>query len=172
MDLKEQGAKIRQARLSRGLKQKDVADFLGMSDKNYSKIELGQVGVNLEYVCKLCQILGMSELEFLADRRQRTMDWEDLLFSDIGGMFNAGINNFIYTDMLLKQYLSEEEITFFNEMMKIKHIEQGKRYMMLLPFMFFLDAVNKIKKDDEELFEYIRLILAYRKNRLNGEFRR
>ncbi len=171
MDLKEQGEKIRQARLSHGLKQKEVADFLGMSDKNYSKIELGQVGVNLEYVSKLCHILGMSELEFLADRRQRTKDWEDLLFSDIGGMFNSSINNSIYTDMLLKQYLSEEEITFFNEIMKIKNVEQDKRYMMLFPFMIFLDAVNKIKKDKEELLEYIKMIFVYRKNRLNGEFR-
>ena len=172
MDNEEQGKKIRQARLRQGLTQKDVADFLCMSDKNYSKIELGQVGISLEYVSKLCQILEMSEVEFLADRRKRAKDWEDLFASDIGGMFNPQINHALYLDMLLRQYLSEEEITYFNEIMKLKNVDKSRRFMMLLPFLSFIDTVNKTKDDDEAFFRYLRVFSENRKNQMNGEFRR
>lgn len=172
MNIIEQGEKIKQARVRRGLKQKEVADFLGMSDKNYSKIELGQVGVNLEYVSKLCHLLGLSELEFLSDRRTRTKNWEDLFQIDLGRMFIPGIDHNLYIDMLLKQYLTEDEITIFNEIMKIKKVEYESRYIMLVPFLHFLEVINKYQKDPEIFYRYLKTYLMTRKNTLNDEFRK
>lgn len=171
MRMVEQGELIRNARIAKGLTQKDIADYLGMSDKNYSKIELGQIGLSLDYISKLCQLLGISEIELLADRKKRGEEWKEYFYSDIAGMFNGSINGDRYVDLLLKTYLSDEEITYFKEVMKLKKVRTANQLYLMPAFLDFMSMVERVNRDEmEAFFEYIRVFSKVREVVRNNEF--
>lgn len=50
--------KIRDLRLSSGMKQSDLAKLLKCAPTAVSKYELGQLDIGSETICKLCEIFG------------------------------------------------------------------------------------------------------------------
>lgn len=50
--------KIRDLRLSSGMKQSDLAKLLRCAPTAVSKYELGQLDIGSETICKLCEIFG------------------------------------------------------------------------------------------------------------------
>ncbi len=50
--------KIRELRLSRSMKQSDLAGLLKCAPTAVSKYELGQLDIGSETICKLCEIFG------------------------------------------------------------------------------------------------------------------
>ena len=51
---------LRQQRVAKGLTQKNVADYLGMTHSGYSKYERGERKISLDLIEKLSPILNLS----------------------------------------------------------------------------------------------------------------
>lgn len=78
------GTKIRNSRVDLDLTQKEVADYIGMNQSNYSKLERNVQEPSLEQLQKLCRLLridpryllGLEDCGFSTER-------DDELLSDI-----------------------------------------------------------------------------------------
>lgn len=63
------GERLRELRIERGLTQKQLAEKLGLTQKNVSKYELEKLDLNTETIVKICNffecsadyLLGMSD---------------------------------------------------------------------------------------------------------------
>lgn len=66
MDKKQFAANLSEARKSRNLTQKQVAEALGISDKTYSKWETGETEPGIELLCRLAAYYGLSPAAFFA----------------------------------------------------------------------------------------------------------
>ena len=63
-------SKIGQLRVVNFLTQKDVADYLGINQMSYSKIERGERGLSLENAKKLKVLFKVSYIEDLFDESE------------------------------------------------------------------------------------------------------
>lgn len=61
------GQRLRLLRKEKKLKQKDMADFLGCTDRNYQKMEYGDINVPGLTLIKLADFFGVS-LDYLVGR--------------------------------------------------------------------------------------------------------
>ncbi len=61
------GQRLRLLRNEKKLKQKDMADFLGCTDRNYQKMEYGDINVPGLTLIKLADFFGVS-LDYLVGR--------------------------------------------------------------------------------------------------------
>ena len=59
------GYKIRKLRELKGFSQEYMALQLGMSQNNYSKIELGKISPNLERIDAIAQIIGIDPVKII-----------------------------------------------------------------------------------------------------------
>jgi DNA-binding XRE family transcriptional regulator len=57
------GRKVKQIRESQGIAQWQMAELLGMTFSNYTKIERGLIGCRLGVALKICKILGIKKIE-------------------------------------------------------------------------------------------------------------
>ena len=62
--------KIRAVRTTKGYVQSDVAKELGISQRAYSKIELGQTKLNWEYMNQIADILDVSIWELIGETKK------------------------------------------------------------------------------------------------------
>lgn len=62
------GARVRAVRRQHRLRQVEMAERLGMSVSQYSKIEIGQRGLNAEAMRKFCELFGVSSDWVLYER--------------------------------------------------------------------------------------------------------
>jgi len=58
---------LNNARKTRNLTQKQVAEALGISDRTYSKWETGETEPGIELLCRMGEFYGMSPAEFFSD---------------------------------------------------------------------------------------------------------
>lgn len=63
MDWIKFGKKMREARESRGLSQKDIARLLGVSDAFISQVENGKKKMNTDNLIKISKVLDLNILE-------------------------------------------------------------------------------------------------------------
>lgn len=61
------GQRLKVLRIERGLKQKEMADFLGCTDRNYQKMEYGDINVPGLTLIKLADFFNVS-LDYLVGR--------------------------------------------------------------------------------------------------------
>lgn len=54
------GERLRELRTERGLTQKQLAEKLGLTQKNVSKYELEKLDLNTETIVKICRFFGCS----------------------------------------------------------------------------------------------------------------
>jgi transcriptional regulator with XRE-family HTH domain len=76
---------LRFLRMAQNLKQKIIADLLGMSQPNYSNLENGKTKLNSEAAEKLADYYGIGKETFLSDNQY--------LISRTIGEHNKSINN-------------------------------------------------------------------------------
>jgi ribosome-binding protein aMBF1 (putative translation factor) len=57
---REIGSAIKEARLFKGIRQGDLADFLGVGQSRISQIESGRTSISSEYVQRILTSLGLS----------------------------------------------------------------------------------------------------------------
>lgn len=56
-------AKLRDARVKKGMRQRDIAGMIGISERAYSFYETGRTNQTEEIALKICEILGKSRKE-------------------------------------------------------------------------------------------------------------
>ena len=61
MDYKIMGERLKKARQDKNLKQKDIANSLGVTTAFVSRVENGSSHVNLKSLYELCSFLGISD---------------------------------------------------------------------------------------------------------------
>ena len=77
MDQIKIGRFIRELRLERGMKQREIADQLGIADKTVSKWECGNGLPEVALMLPLCAILGISVNELLSGERLEDDKYRD-----------------------------------------------------------------------------------------------
>ena len=77
MDQVKIGKFIRELRLSMGMKQRDLADQLGVTDKTVSKWECGNGLPEVALMLPLCAILGITVNELLSGERLEDENYRD-----------------------------------------------------------------------------------------------
>ena len=60
LDKKKIGKKLKELRISRGLKQSQVSDKVGLSRATISNVEVGNRGLSLESLQKFCELYNVS----------------------------------------------------------------------------------------------------------------
>ncbi|MCI8689546.1 MAG: helix-turn-helix transcriptional regulator [Oscillibacter sp.] len=59
--------RLHQLRKEKKLRQKDMADFLGMTLRNYQRIDAGEIDVAASQLCELADYFGVS-VDYLLGR--------------------------------------------------------------------------------------------------------
>jgi transcriptional regulator with XRE-family HTH domain len=59
--------KIRKARVNKNFKQEDLAGFLGISQRAYSKIETGETQIKLERLEEIAKLLDVALVDLLPE---------------------------------------------------------------------------------------------------------
>ena len=104
--------KLRNARIQKGYSQEYMADNLGISQKQYSRLETGDSGLTLDYLEKICGKLEINPQDlFACEVKQENQNQS-------GGLSNSAyliVNEF--SDKLAEQYEKrlkdkDEEICF------------------------------------------------------------
>ena len=104
----ELGINIRKIRNLRGLSQENIAESLNMSQKNYSRIENGQLSPTFKMIVQICELLGV-ELDKLLNFS------ENIIFNNVthdqqGGEYNAYNNTDIkFVTELYERLLLDKE---------------------------------------------------------------
>lgn len=65
--LEEFSKRLHQLRKERGLRQKDMAEFFGMTLRNYQRIDAGEIDISATTLCKLADYFGVS-VDYLLGR--------------------------------------------------------------------------------------------------------
>ena len=78
IDYRRIGRHFRTARQKLNLKQKDVAELIGVSDKTYSNMERGAQEVSLYRIIQLCQLLRLKPGYVLDDCNDELLALETL----------------------------------------------------------------------------------------------
>lgn len=89
--------KIKEARLSRGLKQSDVAELLGVKKNTISNWENGKANPNIDSLIRLCEIYNV-RCSTLLESSYGNTDSDTLILSD-------------FEKKLIKNYRTSDTIT-------------------------------------------------------------
>lgn len=77
MDQVKIGRFIRELRVEKGMKQRDVAEHLGIADKTVSKWECGKGLPEVALMLPLCAVLGINVNELLSGERLEDEEYRD-----------------------------------------------------------------------------------------------
>lgn len=111
LDKKKIGKKLKELRLSRGLRQNEVADKVGLSRATISNVEVGNRGLSIESLQKFCELYNISidyfgietksfnEAVDLTERLRLIFESEEV---------PTGTKESLYTD-IMKMYLKMKE---------------------------------------------------------------
>lgn len=58
--LKELGKRLRELRMEQGLKQREMADVLEMTLRNYQRVEHGEINIQALTLCALADYFGVT----------------------------------------------------------------------------------------------------------------
>jgi transcriptional regulator with XRE-family HTH domain len=118
MSDKELGERIRRMRHYRGYKEADMAERLGVSQRQYSRYESGETPPAPEKLAEVCEILEVSE-EFLKnfdDRMVFNHCHQANAFSP--GNVYYGADQLVVEELKARVEHQEEEIAFLREQLK------------------------------------------------------
>ena len=116
-------SKLRNARTQKGYTQEYMADGLGISQKQYSRLENGESGITLDYLEKICEKLEINPQDlFTCEVKQENQNQS-------GGLANSAyliVNEF--SEKLIEQYEKrlkdkDDEICFLRSLLAGKTVE-------------------------------------------------
>lgn len=70
--LKELGKRLRELRMEQGLKQREMADVLKMTLRNYQRVEHGEINIQTLTLCTLADYFGVTTEYLLGRSESRT----------------------------------------------------------------------------------------------------
>lgn len=73
---KEVGARIKQARKSRGFTQEEMAEILDISVTHYQNIEYGKYNIAYNHLSKICNLFNLSADYVLFDKATTQMNFD------------------------------------------------------------------------------------------------
>lgn len=100
------GDKIRNARNKENISQKEIAGYLGLTQRAYSKIENNEVQLKIERLEEIAKLLNTNASELLA--KDNGQYFENVQNSQIGN--NNTMNNFNSTNEELLELIKRKEI--------------------------------------------------------------
>ena len=109
-------SKLRNARTQKGYTQEYMAEGLGISQKQYSRIENGESGITFDYLEKICEKLEINPQDlFTCEIKQESQNQS-------GGFANAYLLINEFPEKLIEQYekrlkAQEEEISFLRSLL-------------------------------------------------------
>jgi len=116
-------SKLRNVRTQKGYTQEYMADCLGISQKQYSRLENGESGITLDYLEKICNKLEINPQDlFACEVKQENQNQS-------GGLANSAyliVNEF--SEKLIEQYEKrlkdkDDEICFLRSLLSGKTVE-------------------------------------------------
>ena len=116
-------SKLRNVRTQKGYTQEYMADSLGISQKQYSRLENGESGITLDYLEKICKKLEINPQDLFAyEIKQENQNQS-------GGLANSAyliVNEF--SEKLIEQYEKrlkdkDDEICFLRSLLSGKSVE-------------------------------------------------
>lgn len=111
------GEKIRNERTKLNISQQEIAGYLGLTQRAYSKIENDEVGIKIDRLEEIAKILNKEASELLAkDAKQH---FEKVLNSQIGD--HNIMNNFNLSAEEVAKKIEEKEI----EIMRLRELLQN-----------------------------------------------
>ena len=110
-------SKLRNARTQKGYTQEYMADSLGISQKQYSRLENGESGITLDYLEKICSKLEINPQDLFAGEVKQENQ------NQSGGFANSAyliVNEF--SEKLIEQYEKrlkdkDDEICFLRSLL-------------------------------------------------------
>jgi transcriptional regulator with XRE-family HTH domain len=105
--MKVKGKMIRDARTEKGYSQEYVADILGISQSQYSKLENGETSFEIEELSQLIDLLELNPLEVL-EFTDKQMVFINSACSGNNGNNNS--NSFITNDTDIIRKIVQEEL--------------------------------------------------------------
>lgn len=87
---KEFGAALRQARLLRGITQRDLADAVGVTQSAISKVEKGNPGTSLGLVFQILRVLQLP-VSLVSPSSPPLRDVDDEDFVDLDAIADTGL---------------------------------------------------------------------------------
>lgn len=117
--IKKVASKVRQMRHFKGLSQEWVADQLGISPRQYQRIESGQHDLSLQRLEEICQVLEVKPPELLG------MDEKYVIDNGSNSGSGQSLTNNDRTEQLLTQYQEQikqlkEEVAFLRKRLERK----------------------------------------------------
>jgi transcriptional regulator with XRE-family HTH domain len=109
--LNDIGSRLKEARQSRGLKQKTMADKLDISRAGYSRMETGKVEITTKNLVKIAEILDVSLNWLILGKLDQTK--QSGKFSSFGKY--AGAVEAMFTDMKEDESMMHSVLSFFFE---------------------------------------------------------
>lgn len=110
IDKREIGQKIKELRLSRDLKQQELAERVGLSRATISNVESGTRGLSLESLHKVCKVFNVSidyfdiEVESYDEAIDLTARLQRIFASDI---VETSVKDELYTS-IMEMYLKSK----------------------------------------------------------------
>lgn len=101
LDLKAIGLRIRRQREFLGLSRERLADFLGVTQKFSSDIELGVKGMSLQTLCSISDTLSLS-VDYILFVKQ---DRPERLSNIVNMLSCCSDENIKYAEVLLKDFI-------------------------------------------------------------------
>jgi len=118
-------SKLRNARTQKGYSQEYMVDSLGISQKQYSRLENGESGIRLDYLEKICEKLEINPQDLFAGEVKQENQ------NQSGGFANSAyliVNEF--SEKLIEQYEKrlkdkDDEISFLRSLLSGKTVVGG-----------------------------------------------
>ena len=116
-------SKLRNARTQKGYTQEYMAESLGISQKQYSRLENGDSGMTIDYLESICKKLEINPQDlFACEVKQENQN-------QTGGFANAAyliVNEF--SEKLIEQYEKrlkdkDDEISFLRSLLALKNAD-------------------------------------------------
>lgn len=81
--------KLKEARISKNISAQEVADYLGMSQSNYSRIENNKLRLSVETFLKVCDYLKVDPKSFLGNEEEKQTDFIKISKSEYKNLSEA-----------------------------------------------------------------------------------
>ncbi len=136
--------RLKQLRMERNIRQKEIADYLGITVSAYGNYELGQRQPNFEILCKMADFFNVS-VDYLLGRENKNNSYSpspiQLLYDQLNEAHQEIASDFIYLLLILE---NKEDYARFNAFLK-----SGRKFATPED-LAFLKKVHHFPKDKDK----------------------